>query len=336
MSARTKLWTTIDFERDGKQVGRLNLPHSVTRSAYGVIPIPLAVVRNGTGPTLLVMAGTHGDEYEGQIVLGEVIRDLDPASLRGRIIVLPAANLPAAKAGARVSPLDDGNLNRFFPGDADGTPTQQIAHYISDVLVPMADLFVDLHAGGSSLAYLPFVSLSLTGRDDVDRRALAAAKAFGAPRIVIWGNAEATGTSTAAGFRHGVPKLGGEYGGAGVVSPAGVAIVRRGVANLIAHLGLTADPPARDGESRLMEIGDRGYYAYAPHEGVFAPAIELGATVEPGQVIGHVHTPEYPERAPTPVTIGRGGLAICMRAMGRAEPGDCLVHLATDRADPFA
>jgi predicted deacylase len=336
VTVRTKLWTAIDFERDGRQVGTLNLPHSVTRSAYGVIPIPLAVVRNGAGPTLLLMAGNHGDEYEGQIVLGELIRGLDPGSIRGRVIVLPAANLPAAKAGARVSPLDGGNLNRHFPGDPDGSPTQQIAHYISDVLVPMADLFVDLHAGGASLSYLPFVSFSLTGKDEVDRRALAAARAFGAPRIVMWGKAEATGTSTAAGFRHGVPKLGGEYGGAGVVSRSGVAIVERGVRNLMAHLGLIEGKPHREGESRLMEIGDRGYYAYAPSEGVFAAAVELGHEVKRGDLIGHVHTPEFPERPPLAVTIGRAGMVLCLRAIGRVEPGDCLAHLATDRADPFA
>jgi hypothetical protein len=335
MTTRTKLWTTIDLERDGKQVGTLNLPHSVTRSAYGVIPIPMAVFKNGEGPTLLVMAGNHGDEYEGQIVLGELIRALDPATIRGRLIVLPAANLPAAKAGARVSPLDGGNLNRAFPGDADGGPTSQIAHYISDELVPKADLFVDLHAGGSSLMYLPFVSLALTGDDAIDRRAFAAAKAFGAPRIIVWGRAEADGTSTTPARRHGVPKLGGEYGGAGVVSREGVAIVGRGVRNLMAHLGIAKGGATPGPGPRLLEIRDRGDYAYAPGEGVFAPAVALGDEVAAGSVIGHLHVPERPSRAPEPVAIGRAGLVICMRAIGRCEAGDCLVHLAGDRADPF-
>ncbi|MGH6718771.1 MAG: hypothetical protein ACREER_05585, partial [Alphaproteobacteria bacterium] len=274
--------------------------------------------------------------YEGQIVLGELIRTLDPAAIRGRVIILPAANLPAARAGARVSPLDGGNLNRAFPGDADGTPTWQIAHYIADVLVPMADLFVDLHAGGSSLNYQPFVSLSLTGVDEVDRRAMAAARAFGAPRIMVWGKAEATGTSSAAALRHGVPKLGGEYGGAGVVSRSGVALVRRGVQNLMAHMGIVDGTPVRAEEPRLMEIRDRGDYAYAPAEGVFAAAVELGQPVAPNDVIGHVHAPEHPERPPLAVTIGRGGVVVCLRAIGRVEAGDCLAHLAGDRADPFA
>ncbi len=66
-SKPTTLWSDIDFERDGKQIDWLYLPHSVTRSAYGEIMIPIAVVKRGKGPTVLLMAGNHGDEYEGQI-----------------------------------------------------------------------------------------------------------------------------------------------------------------------------------------------------------------------------------------------------------------------------
>src|SRR5690242_919615 len=63
----TTLWTEVDFNRDGKQTDWSYLHHSVTRSAYGEIMIPITVVKNGAGPTVLLMAGNHGDEYEGQI-----------------------------------------------------------------------------------------------------------------------------------------------------------------------------------------------------------------------------------------------------------------------------
>jgi predicted deacylase len=58
----------------------------------------IAVIRNGTGPTAFLMAGNHGDEYEGQIALCKLIRAIDPAQVQGRVIVMPAANLPAAMA----------------------------------------------------------------------------------------------------------------------------------------------------------------------------------------------------------------------------------------------
>ena len=127
MTKLTRLVGDIDFDRDGKQVTWLGLAHSVTRSAYGRIMIPIACIKNGKGPTAFFQAGNHGDEYEGQIALTKLIRELEPGRIQGRVIILPAANLPAAMAGARVSPIDDGNLNRSFPGDPDGTVTQQIA-----------------------------------------------------------------------------------------------------------------------------------------------------------------------------------------------------------------
>ncbi len=336
MTSRTRLWTEIDFERDGKQIGTLNLPHSVTRSAYGVIPIPLALIRNGPGPTLFFMAGNHGDEYEGQVVLGELIRGLDPARIRGRVIVLPAANLPAAKAHMRVSPLDGLNLNRVFPGDSLGQPTEQLAHYISGVLMPMADAFIDIHAGGSSLNYLPFVSFRLSGDADLDRRTLAAARATDAPRIVIWRNKEASGNSSDSALANGIVGLGGEWGGAGVVSPEGVALVWREVDNLLAHFGLTGDPPPapRHADAPLIEIRDSSYYVYAPHDGVFVTAAALGDTVAKGDPAGAVHVPEHPDRHPSTVRFKRDGLLICTRAIGRVEAGDCLAHLATPYAGP--
>ena len=78
----SKLTTTLNFEQDGKQVGYVRLPHSVHRSAYGWLPVPVACIRNGGGPTVLLMAGTHGDEYEGPLALYDLARTLDPLEKR--------------------------------------------------------------------------------------------------------------------------------------------------------------------------------------------------------------------------------------------------------------
>ena len=126
----TQIVSTVDFDRDGKQIGWLHVPHSVTRSAYGVLPIPVAVIRNGPGPQVLLTAGNHGDEYEGQVVLTRLIQEVQPEQIRGGLIIIPALNQPAVLAAARVSPLDAGNLNRVFPGDPGGGPTWKIADYV--------------------------------------------------------------------------------------------------------------------------------------------------------------------------------------------------------------
>ncbi|MGH7049270.1 MAG: deacylase, partial [Acetobacteraceae bacterium] len=148
--ARSRIVSEVDFDQDGKQTGFLRLFHSVHASAYGFIPIPIVVVRNGEGPTALFISGNHGDEYEGQVALCNLARSLSPERIKGRVIILPAANLPASLAGRRTSPIDNGNLNRSFPGRADGSVTEQIAFYIANELMPRADLICDLHSGGSS------------------------------------------------------------------------------------------------------------------------------------------------------------------------------------------
>ncbi|HET6521982.1 MAG TPA: succinylglutamate desuccinylase/aspartoacylase family protein, partial [Geminicoccaceae bacterium] len=72
------------------------MPWSRNDSAWGAVRVPVTVVRNGGGPTAPLVAGNHGDEYEGQIALCRLIRELEPEAIQGRVMVLPAANLPAA------------------------------------------------------------------------------------------------------------------------------------------------------------------------------------------------------------------------------------------------
>ena len=333
MSAPTKIWTKVDFEKDGKQDGWLQLPHSVTRSAYGNIAIPISVIRHGRGPTVFLMAGNHGDEYEGQIALCRLIRELQPGEISGRVIVMPAANLPAAMAGVRVSPIDEGNLNRSFPGDADGSPTHAIAHYINTVLYPMADIFQDVHAGGSSLQYLPFASMRIGPDAALNQRALGALQAFGAPIGLVWDHSPDQRLSQVAAINQGLVALGGEFGGGGAVSRRGVAIVERGLRNLLAHAGVIEQalaPGNFDGPTRLMQVKGRDYYVYAPEPGLFEPAVELGDDVKAGQLCGQVPFVDHPARPPEACHFERDGMVICQRHFGRVERGDCVVHLATD------
>ena len=83
----TQIISTIDFELEGKQVGWLRLPYSITRSAYGTIAIPIALISNGKGPRILLLAGNHGDEYEGQVVLTRLIKNLQPTEIKGKLFL---------------------------------------------------------------------------------------------------------------------------------------------------------------------------------------------------------------------------------------------------------
>src|SRR5579872_6878674 len=135
----SRISTDIDFTRVGKHQSHLRVPVSTNISAYGTVPIPITVIKHGKGPTILITGGVHGDEYEGPIALVKLAQRLTPAVVQGRVVLVPALNLPAVLAGARLSPMDGLNLNRVFPGDPNGSVTSMIAHYVSTELIPMAD-----------------------------------------------------------------------------------------------------------------------------------------------------------------------------------------------------
>ncbi len=331
MTGATLIDPAIDLASDGRHFGYLRLSHSVTRSAYGWIPIPIVSLRNGKGPRIILMAGTHGDEYEGQIVLSRLASELDCARLTGQVIILPMANFPAARAGARISPIDAGNLNRAYPGDPLGGPTKAIAHFIESVLIPGADLLDDLHSGGSSLVYLPTVMANLPPTEPARRRLSELLAALGLPHILVFPPDPEGHFSSSAAVRNGVAALTIETGGGGAVEPRLVAELEAALSRLLVHQGVLADrpPPAKGPPPRYMRVG-REDYCYAMDEGIFEPLVALGDRVEAGTLAARVHRPETPGAAPVEVRFQTGGLVICARVPARVERGDCLYHLARE------
>src|SRR3954449_5741151 len=242
-------FTSIDYEKKGKQAGFIMIPHSPDEDAWGATRVPVAVIANGTGPTVIIEGGNHGDEYEGPIAISELIRDLDPAAIQGRLILLPAINVNAAMAGARTSPVDGLNFNRTFPGDPLGSITEQISAFIADEIFPRADAFLDLHSGGSSLDLITSAVIEPTDDAELHRKNVAAALAFDAPATVVIGNLGDPRTSTASACRAGLITVGTEMGGGGTVSPEALTICRQGVANVLAHLGVLPPKKAQPGRS---------------------------------------------------------------------------------------
>ncbi|WP_198374585.1 succinylglutamate desuccinylase/aspartoacylase family protein [Neoroseomonas rubea] len=334
---KSRLVPEVDFDRDGKQAGFIRLFHSTHDSAYGFLPIPIVVVRNGEGPTALFTSGNHGDEYEGQVALTNLIKWLEPGMIKGRVIMLPMANYPAALIGRRVSPIDDLNMNRIFPGDPDGTVTRQIAHYIDSELITRADLVIDLHSGGSSLNYIPTALAKQSADPALYAKQLAALRAFGAPYTYIQGGAQGQGGDQTLGSgadRRGRISLGTELGGAGAVNTSGLAIAERGLRNLLVHLGIIGgehwvEPPV---ETRFLDVRGPEMYVYAPENGVFEPLVELGEEVVPGTPAARIHVPETPWLPPVEITFKAAGIVMCKRIPARTKRGDCLFHLASDLA----
>ena len=332
-TAMSRLTPDIDLNAEGKATGFVRVPHSVHRSAYGWIPIPIVRIKNGEGPNVLMQAGNHGDEWEGQIGLGNLIRAIEPKDIKGRLVILPSANFPAAMDGRRTSPIDEGNLNRSFPGDAEGTITQQIAYWIEHALLPGFDYAFDFHSGGSSLTYIPS-ALAPRHQDGARmEKVMGLLKAFGAPVSYISAAPQGGGrTFTSASYRQGVVGMGTELGGGGLVTPGSLKVAEDGMRRVLAHVGLLQGPAPAPAETRFTEIGGDDYYVYASDGGLFEPLVELGDEVKADQPAGRIHFHHTPWREPEVMRFKRAGLVLCKRVPARCERGDCLFHLATDLA----
>ena len=328
MARTSTAYTTLDLDRPGKQVGYVAIPHSPHEDAWGQVRIPMAVIANGSGPTVILQGGNHGDEYEGPIALGELIRDTDPATINGRIIVLPALNAPAVEAGRRVSPVDGLNLNRTYPGDPIGSLTEQITAYASDNLFPIADAFVDLHSGGSSLHMIPSAIVEPAPTREHLARNVAAVRAFGAPLIVVIDNLGDPRTSTATSVRAGLTTVGTELGGGGTVSRDALEVSRRGVRNVLAHLGVLEGPVSAPTDGDIRAIPGPPGFVFADVPGVFESFHDLGAEVREGQEAGQIHSLTRPDLPPHVMRFGADGIVYSRRQPGKVVPGNCCLVVA--------
>ena len=330
MIATENISCDLDFESDGKRLGNLNLQFSDNKHAFDNIPIPIAVIKNGAGPTILLTAGNHGDEYEGQVILRRLIHELEADDINGRLIILPALNYPAVLDNARVSPLDQGNLNRSFPGTEDGSPTSAIAHFVSSKLLPMADAGIDLHSGGSGTYYLPLAFLCSCEDPVVMQQSLALADAFNAPyAFIVHGEKSSTGFDPIA-HKLGIPFISPELSGGANVDIDATEIGMTGVKKVLQHLGIQQSGRTWKARTRYLNGIDGCYHLSIPYSGIFEPCHELGDIIEKGQTAGRLYSIEEVERPPLELVFEDSGIIMVRRNGARVRRGSHVYLVAKE------
>ncbi|MDW6023561.1 succinylglutamate desuccinylase/aspartoacylase family protein [Mesorhizobium sp. BAC0120] len=337
----TRIRNPIDFDKAGRQAGVLRAPLSRNDSGWGVVEIPIVSVKNGSGPTVLFTGGIHGDEYEGQIAISRLAQTLDPASVQGRVIMIPAYNMPAVLNDTRLSPVDDRDMNRCFPGNARGTFSEMLAHFLDSNVLPFVDVSVDIHTAGHSFDSALSTNMHYLPDADRRRRTMAAAAAFGAPyNTVFWGVDEGA-TFTSCVERRGAISLGTELGGWGRVNVEGVRIARRGVDNILKHFGLMEGTPETGQQNgsagtRHMMVRDQACYSFSPASALFEPANLTGESVKAGQPAGWLHFIEDVDRPPLELRYERDGVLWMSAGPGRITRGDVVAVVMADYDDVLA
>jgi len=282
------------------------------------IEAPPVIVINGTrpGPALAVIAGIHASEYAGVEAALRFAAAVEPEALCGRLVVVPIADRAAFEARSMfLSPVDGKNLNRCFPGDPAGTPTQVLAHCIMEEVARRVDYLVDLHGGEFTEQLATFAlyhragaTAASDGAGVVEERSRRIAVAFGceflcgtageAGAVGAWAD---RGTLFAAAAEAGVAATLAEAGGNGVADEESVLMHFYGLARVARAIGLfgatsgspapsAANAPQAPPAAPSQEVR-RMYPVSAPQAGLFRRFLRPGVMVDAGDPLGDIRDP---------------------------------------------
>ena len=265
--------------------GFLNVPPGTDAGSK----IPITVIHGATpGPVLALLAGIHGYEYPPITALQSIRSEIDPTVLQGTVILVHVANLPSF-LGRTIyySPIDGKNLNRMFPGNAQGTLSQRIAHQITTKVIDQADYLIDLHSGDGNEALRPYVYMPVTGDAGFDMKIKGLAVAFGLDHIVIdTGPQHASGPSLftdQTALVRGIPAITTETGQSGSNDPYWSGLATSGIWNVLRHLRMV--PGAEVPNPGITWLTDY-QVVKSPASGIFKPATKDGYTVTKGALLG--------------------------------------------------
>jgi uncharacterized protein len=252
-------------------------------------PRPVITVTGAKpGPVLFVGSGVHGGEYPPIEAVIRVANSLDAPSLSGTAIFMPVLNLPAFRSRTPfVCPVDNVNPNRVFPGDPNGSYSEQMTHALMDEFVAHADAYLDLHGGDIPEALVPF-SICRGGNEPVDARSKELASVFGLPYLLTVSRPiqPAKGSSSyVAAAERGVPSVLAEAGGVGQMQEDAVQMLVDGVRRVMAHLGMIDADVASAPQPTVLTGFE---WLYAKHAGMFYPRVAAGDFIEKGQEVGRV------------------------------------------------
>jgi len=310
--------------RGQKVTGTIEVPAGVDAG----LSIPVAVIHGAKpGPVLALVAGSHGTEYTSIIALEKLIAMLEPAEISGTVIIVPAMNYPAFRAATRTSPIDRGNMNRSFPGRPDGTVTEKIADYFERILAPMADLVVDIHAGGKTLDFLPFACIHHLPDKALEQRCRAALQAFAAPYSVMLLEIDSVGMFDNTVEEKGKMFLSTELGGGGSSSARSNAIAKRGLRNVLIHAGIMKGEIEKS-LSIWLDMPDADCFTFSEHDGLFEICADLGAEVKKGDLLAKIWPVDRTGVPPVDYHAKRDGILTARHFPGLIKSGDCMLVIA--------
>ena len=285
---------TIDLSAPGKQLGRLQLPKITNTGGWASTFIPIASVANGEGPNVLVLAGNHGDEYEGQVAALRLIQELEPEQVSGRVTIIPVLSTAASKANTRMWPS-----------------------------------VIDMHSGGRTAWLVPCSHMHVVD-DAAQRRAmLAGMQAWNSDYHFLYIDVNGTGLLCVEAENQRKLVITTELGGGGRVPAVVHELAWSGLTNVLRHVGVLAGEVQTRAslgkpDAVILDGRDPANYVIAPEDGIFEGLLEPPAVVRAGDPVARLWFPDTPGRPPEVLRAPLDGVLAVIRSIPATEAGDGL------------
>ena len=321
---------TIEAAPGSKAFGRFQ-----TGKTHGQFPahIPLHIVNGAqAGPILVVQAGTSGLEIEPSLILPHIVKELDPAQVRGALILVPLMNTSGFEFTQVNSAWDDKHLNRLGRGDAAGSISQQMVHQYYQAAIANADALLDIRSG-SQWSYHHFAGVYSAGNAEKSRDL---ALALGLPQVVLGQDADDSMAHEAA--KDGLAVVAAHIGGGPGLRDyreRDLARIRNAVLNAMRHLGMLAGELESDSDSVvvlqqhtvMMPTGARGF--------TFMDKTLRGKAVNAGDQLGYVRHP-FSGEALEAICAPRSGIVVEGGASWPVVPEDTMLAILGDLVEEIA
>jgi len=315
---------TATAQRGQKIYGALKVPVG-SDAGYD---IPVVVIHGAKpGPVLAVAAGAHGSEYASIIAVEMLIDAVKADEVAGTLILLPIINVPSfERMTPHVNPTDNKSMNRYYPGDPNGTQTDRASLVITREVVDRCDHLIDLHGGDLDENLRPYSYWTVTGNQKQDDMSRQMVLAFGLDHIII--SADRPKDPKASRYlentasTRGKPSFTAEAGRSGPVDVADAAKLSAGVRNVMAFLKMGGSIAA---PVRTPVWVDPIVSIAADRDGMFHPTVDRDAHVAKGARIGIIT--DYLNRPLQDITAPEAGIIMFVRAVPSLKKGDTLANI---------
>ena len=318
---------TIQASPGEKVSGKLIVEEGIDKGSF----IPITII-HGTkpGPVLTLNAGIHGTEYVPVIALQRIKQEINPDELSGILILVQVANIPSFQGrGVYNNPIDFKNLNRVYPGKADGTFSERLAFTLSNEIISKSDYYIDLHGGEFNESLLNFLYFYYGCPDaEICRKSRMMAHAMGNRYLIPYDynsipDSLPSKYSEYEAMRQGVPAIVAEFGDRGEVDPSILDFAVKGIINIMRTLGML--------EGETFVVNNPIYmldeeFLDSKNDGIFYPLFEKGHYVTKGASLGF--TTDYWGKRIEEFVAPYSGIIISIYLSPVVNKGDGVIHMA--------